>query len=153
MFQSTLSYSLINWERATKLRLHQLEVLQSRCIRANLFLPKTTTTNLLYFKFQVLKLKDMVKMAIAIFMFRFKNKMHPTSFDNYFTNLSEIHKYNTGQKAKSGYHHHSFNSDLGRKRLNDECLKLWELISLVENECSFGKFKRVFKGNILNYYF
>ena len=54
-------------------------------------------------------------MKIAKFMFRFKNKMLPISFDNYFTNLSEIHKYNTRQKAKSGYYHHSFNSEFGRK--------------------------------------
>ena len=74
MFQSTLLYSLINWEKATKSCLHQLEVLQNRFTRASLFLSKTTTTNLLHFKFQVVKLKDMVKMEIAKFMFRFKNK-------------------------------------------------------------------------------
>ena len=54
-------------------------------------------------------------MKIAKFMFRFKTKMLPISFDNYFTNLSEIHKHNTRQKAKSGYYHHSFNSEFGRK--------------------------------------
>ena len=117
MFLSTLLYSLINWGRATKSYLHQLEVLRNRFIRASLFLPKTTTTNLLYFKFQVLELKDMVKMEIAKFMFRFKNKMLPISFDNYFTNFNEIHKYNTRQKAKNGYCHHSLNSKFERKSL------------------------------------
>ena len=117
MFQSTRLHSSINWGKATKSCLHQLEVLQNRFIRASLFLPKTTTTNLLYFKFQVLKLKDKVKMEIAKFMFRVKNKMLPISFDNYFTNLNEIHKYNTGQKAKSGYYHHSFKSEFGRNDL------------------------------------
>ena len=101
-----------------------MEVLQSRFIRTRLFLPKTTTTNLLYFKFQVLKLKDMVKMKDARFMIRFKNKIFSISFSNYFINLSEILKYNSKQKAKSGYYHHSFDSEFGRKRLNQECLKL-----------------------------
>ena len=137
MFQSTLLYSLINRGKATKSCLHQLEVLQNRFIRASLFLPKTTTTNLLCFKFQVLKLKDMVKIEIAKFMFRFKNKMLPIFFDNYFTNLSEIHKYNTRQKAKSGYYHHSFNSEFGRRRPYHECLKLWESMCLVEKERSW----------------
>ena len=117
------------------------------------FLPKTATTSLLYFKFQVVQLKDMVKIKIAKFMFRFKNKMLPNSVNNYFNNHSEIHKYYSRQKAKSGYYHHLFNSEFGRKRLNHECLKLWELISLVEKKCSFSKFKNVFKDNILNYYF
>ena len=91
----------------------------------------------------------MVKMKIAKFMFRFKSKMLPISFDNYFTNLSEIQKCNTRQKAKNGYYHHSFNSKFGRKPLNHECLKLRELIYLVEKECTFSKFKKVFKNNIL----
>ena len=84
---------MVNWGRVTKSCLHQLEVLMYRFRRASLFLPKTTTTSLLCFKFQVLKLKDMVKMEIAKFTFRFKNKMLPISFDYYFPNLSEIHKY------------------------------------------------------------
>ena len=50
-FQSTLFYSLLNWGRAAKSCLHQLEVLQKEFIRASLFSPQTTTTNLLYFKF------------------------------------------------------------------------------------------------------
>ena len=71
--------------------------------------------------------------------------MLPISFDNCSTNFSEIHKYNTKQKAKSGYYHHSFNSELGRKRFSHECLKLWESISLVEKECFFSKFKKSLK--------
>ena len=78
-------------------------------------------------------------------MFRFKNKMLSISFDNYFTNPSEIHKYNTRQKAKSAYYHHSFHSEFGRKRLNQECLKLWESISLAEKECSSSKLKKCLK--------
>ena len=95
----------------------------------------------------------MVKLEIAKFMYRFKNKMLPISFDNYFTNLRVLHKYNTRQKAKSVYYHHLFNSEIGRKRLNHECLKLWESISLAEKKCSFRKFKTVFKDNSLTYYF
>ena len=105
MFQSTHTCFLINWGRATKSCFHQLEV--NRFIRASLFLSKTTTI-WLYFEFQVLKLKDMVKMEIAKFMFKFKNKTLLVSFDNYFTNRNEIHKYNTRQKARSGYCHHTF---------------------------------------------
>ena len=47
-------------------------------------------------------------MKIAKFMLRFKNKMLPISFVNY---------YNTGQKVKIGYCHHLFNSDLGENNL------------------------------------
>ena len=55
-------------------------------------------TNLLYTKFCVLKLDDMIKMELANFMFKFNNKMLPHSFNNYFLKLDNIHKYNTRQK-------------------------------------------------------
>ena len=92
-------------------------------------------------------------MEIAKFMFRFKNKILPISFDNYFTNLSKIDKYNTKQKAKNGFYHHSFSSEFRRKQFNHECLKLRESISLAKKESSFTKFKKVFKDYILNHYF
>ena len=101
MFLTILLHSLTNWERATKSCLHQLDALQNRVIRASLFLPNATTTNLLYFKFQILNLKDMIKMEFAKFMFRFKQKILSISFDNYSTLL--ILEKSTRQKAKRGY--------------------------------------------------
>ena len=65
--------------------------------------------------FQVLKSKDIAKIEIAKFMFKFKNKIFFISFVNYLTNLNEIYKYNTRQKAISEYYHHSFNSIIGKK--------------------------------------
>ena len=46
-------------------------------------------------------------MEIAKFTFKMKNIMLPISFVNYVTNLYEIHKCNSRQKAKSGCYHHS----------------------------------------------
>ena len=100
-FQSTLLYSLINWGRAAKSYLHYLEVLQNTFTRASLILPKTTTTNLLYLNFQVLTIKDMVKMENV----KFKDKLLRISFVKCFTNNDEIHENKTRQKFKSGYYH------------------------------------------------
>ena len=74
MFQSTFLYVSLIEEK------HQSHVyINWKFYKINskeqvFFLPKTTTTNLLYFKFQILKLKDMVKMEIFKFMLRFKIK-------------------------------------------------------------------------------
>ena len=55
-------------------------------------------TNLLFTKFCVLKLDDMIEMELAKLMFKFNNKMLPNSFNNYFLRLDKIHKYDTRQK-------------------------------------------------------
>ena len=65
MFHSHLQYSLINWGRPYKSHYHNLVVLQNKILRACLFLPMHHPTNLLYTKFGVLKLDDMVKMELA----------------------------------------------------------------------------------------
>ena len=61
MFHSHLQYSLINWGRAYKSHYHNLVILQNKILRASLFLPMHYPTNLLYTKFCVLKLDDMIK--------------------------------------------------------------------------------------------
>ena len=44
-------------------------------------------------------------------------------------------------------------ANLEKKRLNHECLKVLESISLAEKECWLSKSKKAFKTNILNDYF
>ena len=87
----------------------------------------------------------MVKMEIAKFMFRFKNKMLPISFDNYFTILLKCTNTILDKKIKVNIIIHLFNSEFGRKRPNHERLKLWKSMSLAEKECSFSKFKKCLK--------
>ena len=97
LFHSTLQYSLLNWGRASKSHLQKLRILQNKIIRASLFCPRKYPTFLLYSKFGVLQLDDMIKMEFAKFAYKFYNKKLPNSFDNYFTDLKYIHNYNTRQ--------------------------------------------------------
>ena len=98
MFHSPLQYSLINWGRAYKSHYHNLVILQNKILRASLFLPMHHPTNLLYTKFCVLKLDDVVKIELTKFMFKFTDQMLSNSFNNYFLRLDKIHKYNSRQK-------------------------------------------------------
>ena len=152
MFHSVILYSLINWGRTTNSYLHQLVVLQNKFIRASLFLPRNSPTNSLYVKFQTLKLKDMIRLEFAKFIFKFKNNMLPSSFNNYFIDLNKVHKHNTRQKSIGSYYHHSFNSEFGRKRLQHICLQEWETIPLAQKECSFSRFKNNYKAVLFEHY-
>ena len=68
MFHSIILYSLINWGRASNSLLRKIELLQNKFIRAYLFHPRKTHVNLLFSKFQALKLKDMINMEFAKLM-------------------------------------------------------------------------------------
>ena len=108
--------------------LHQLVVLRNKFIRATSFLPQNSPTNSLYVKFQTLKLKGMIRLEFAKFIFKFINNMLPSSFNNHFIDLNKIHKHHTRQIGS--YYHHPFNSEFGRKRLQHMCLQEWESIPL-----------------------
>ena len=152
LFHSTLQYSLLNWGRASKSHLQKLRILQNKIIRASLFCPRKYPTFLLYSRFGVLQLDDMIKMEFAKFANKFYNKKLPNSFDNYFTDLKYIHNYNTRQKDRSNFYHRYVRSETGRKKLQHICVNVWENISLQSRNCSFVIFKKKFKQNcIANY--
>ena len=145
LFHSQLQYSLLNWGRATKTHLHKLEILQNKIIRACYFRPRFQHSNLLYSKLGVLKLDDMIKMELAKFIFKFKNQMLPSSFNNYFINLNQVHKYNTRQKFRNEFYQFYVGSESGKKSLQYICLNIWKNIPQEYRHCSFTKFKKYFK--------
>ena len=152
MFHSNILYSLINWGRASNVLLREIELLQNKFIRACLFQPRKTYVNLLFSKFQALKLKDMVNMEFAKFMYKYENHLLPSSFDNYFIKLESIHNYSTRQKTAGGFFYRPINSKFGRKRLHHICFKVWESISDEKKICSFLTFKRRHKSSVLTLY-
>ena len=80
LVQSHLQYSLNNWERANKVTLHPLEIMQNKIIRASLFCHKRTLIENLYVKFYVLKLSDLIKLEYVKFMYQFENNLLPVFF-------------------------------------------------------------------------
>ena len=103
MFHAHIQYSLINWGRAAKSHYHKLSILQNEILRTCLFRSCRYETNLLYSRFRVLKLEDMIKMEFAKFMFKYSNNMLPNFFKNHFIKLENIHNYNTRQKTRNEY--------------------------------------------------
>ena len=71
MFHSHIQYSLINWGRAAKSHYHKLLILQNKILRACLFRLRRYETNILYSRFRVLKLEDIIKMEFAKFVFKY----------------------------------------------------------------------------------
>ena len=81
-----------------------------------MFCPLRYPTNMLYSKFGALRLEDMIDMEFAKFVFKFKNKMLPTSFDKYFTKIANVHNYNTSQKTRYKFYQSYVKTDIGQKK-------------------------------------
>ena len=142
-----IPYSLLNWGRAAKSHLYYFEILQNKILRAILFCPSRSQTNLLYSKRKVLKLNDMINMEIANFMFKFNNQMFQDFFNNYFTKLGNVHNYNIRQTTRAELFQCSVASESKRKTLHHIGLKVWKNVPKEFRHHPFPTFKKYFKIN------
>ena len=152
MFHSHVQYSILNWGRAAKSNYHKLSILQNKIVRACLFCPRRYDTNLIYTRFRVLKLEDMIKMEFAKFIFKYSNDMLPKSFDNYFTKIENVHYHNTRQKYRNEYFQPSAETEAGKKTLQYIGINIWKTIPEDFRHCSFTKFKKYCKNYFLDKY-
>ena len=140
LFHSHLQYSLLNWGRATSSHLQKLIILQNKFIRASLICAKEKPINFFYSKFNTstLMLTDMIKIEFAKFMFKYNNRLLPPSYNNYFTKLDIIHRYNTRQKVTSEFFQPFIASETGKKSFQLIGLKIWKNILEEFKLCSFS---------------
>ena len=106
----------------------------------------------MYSEFGVLKLEDMPAMEYAKVLHRFSHNMLPDYFKNYLDDLGTVHQHNTRQKAKKNFFHTYARTEWGKKRLQRVALELWEKLPLELKNCSYFKFKIMYKQSILNGY-
>ena len=121
-------------------------------LRASLFQKRRYPLYVMYSKFGVLKFDDMLKMEYAKFSHKFSSNMLPEYFKNYFIDLDTIHKINTRQKTKKNYFHTYARTEWGKKKIQHKALKIWEKLPVELKECSYFRFKKVFRQTILNGY-
>ena len=79
------------------------------------FCSKQFLSNLLYSKFKILKLDDMIAMEYAKFIFKFNNHVLADSFNHNFTKFDSVHKYNIKQNSALNFFNFVFFLNRERK--------------------------------------
>ena len=70
-------------------------LLQKKIIRIITFSVYDAHTNPIFHKLKLLKIYEIVKFYIAIFMFQYVQGMLPNAFDSFFTTTNSMHDYST----------------------------------------------------------
>ena len=96
----------------------------------------------------IVKLHDLVSYQIAIFMYRFKNGLLPLVFNNCFTEVSEVHQYNTRFVAKQSYYLSKVRANYGKFNIRFQVPVIWNAVNEQVKTSSLSKFKFSFKGTI-----
>ena len=92
LVSSHLTYCNIIWGKATKKVLKPLLQMHEKIIKVMSFSPYgTDETDSLFLNLGILKLKQLNMLEKAKFIFKHQNNKLPSSFDDYFRNVNEVH--------------------------------------------------------------
>ena len=150
-FHSYLTYSILNWERASKTTLLPLIRLQNKAVRILEY--TITETAVLYSKYKILEIPDLFKLSVTEFRYFFYSGGLPNHFENnQFAEIASVHicKYQTRLASLQKYYLPRMKAYLSQLSLSYIGPKMWSNITenlKASSPYSFGKkYKNVLPG-------
>ena len=101
---SFLIYGIIVWGNTYPTTLQPLYISQKKVLRIITFSRFDEHSTPLFKLLNIIKLCDLVQLHSSIFMFKFHNNLLPSYFDAFFTEIGNIHKYDTRAAANRSYY-------------------------------------------------
>ena len=145
-----LTYCCIIWGAASSTALHHLSVLQNRAIRLITRSPFRASTTPLFEQLKLLKVTDIRKLQILLFMYKCKNKQVPVNCLNYCP-LNLNHPYNT--RCTNHFVSFPFRTNIREQNISTIGPRSWNSLSLdLQNASSFLLFKREVSKYLISFY-
>ena len=119
------------WGIAIDSYLNPLFLLQKKVLRCAKFKSFTAPSKPLFQSMNILKLKEMIYFNILVFDYKALNKLCPTSFYNYFTPRTSVHRFGTRQATRGDLFITLRRATLyGLKTVKHFGCKLWNILPL-----------------------
>ena len=90
-----LTYGIIVWGNTYPTTLQPLYISQKKVMRIITFSRFDEHSTPLFKLLNIIKLCDLVQLHISTFMYKFHNNLLPSYFDAFFTEIRNVHSYNT----------------------------------------------------------
>ena len=124
-----LNYCIIAWDGAYRTTLQPLFILQKKALRIITFTSFNEHSSPLFKDLRVVKLFDIIALQLAVFMYKFHNKLLPPVFDHYFNPVRNVHSYNTRLSSKMTYAIPKARTNYGIFNIRFQGAKVWNDIS------------------------
>ena len=153
MIYPFLIYGIITWGNTYPTTIQPLSVLQKKAVRIMTFSKFDEHSSPLFKKLNIIKLSDLIKYHISIFMFKFHNQLLPSVFNSYFTSVENIHSYNTRATAKKCYYLPKARTNYGLFSVRYQGPKIWNMIEQqIKLSSSIHQFKQKLKIEFFSTY-
>ena len=147
-----LTYGLVVWGNTYPTNINPLFILQTRAVKTMTFCKFDEHSSPLFKQTNILKLSDLIKFQISIFMYKFHKNQLPAVFNSYFLPISKVHNYSTRLSCTHTYALPKARTNYGKFRIKFIGAKVWNVLDADFKTLSFKTFKARLKENFtLNY--
>ena len=147
-----LIYGIVIWGSSYESTLKPIFILQKKSMRIITFSQFDCHSSPLFKSLKIIKFFDLITLHIAIFMYKFHNKLLPATFHSYFTKITSVHNYNTRLAAKQSYYIPRTRTNYGKFNIRFKGPSIWNAIASDIKVSSLAKFKRKLKQQFLDTY-
>jgi len=118
LFHSHLQYCIIGWGRAYKTVIRSVQVLRNRIVKDMNFSNRTSSASNIFNLLKILKVSDLYQLNLEKFMYKYNAVIQPSSCDNFFSKLYNIHDHGTRQQVSGTFHHKRVRTIMVKKCCN-----------------------------------
>jgi hypothetical protein len=146
-----ITYCNIAWGNASDVVLWPILRIQKMAIRLIANIPRRASSLPFCKLHSILRLPELYKLSVAIFMFKYKHGMLPVIFQNFFITNSDIHTYHTRNANKLRAPRTKFSH--ATKFIKKTGAELWnDLENVITENVKIGTFKLHLKKFLISNY-
>ena len=147
-----LTYGIIIWGNTYKTTLQPIVILQKKAMRIITFSRFDERSSPLFKSLEIIKFVDVVTFYLAIFMYKYHNKLLSPVFISFFTKITQIHSYNTRLAAKQSYYLPKARTNHGIFNIRFQGPSVWNSIDEDIKSSSLSLFKKKMKQHLIKDY-
>ena len=153
MVYSRILYGIVLYGVCRNTLLNKVQVIQNKLLKVLYKLPTRTDTDLLHSNLNFLKVKDICKFQIQIFVYESINKTCIPQFQNYYSFLQDHNEHRMVTRHRDQLYRAPFSNQYGELRLKRYGAVLWNSLSnSIRNSQSLKTFKKAIRSNIMDTY-
>ena len=153
MVYSRILYGIVLYGMCRNNLLNKVQVIQNKLLKVLYKLPTRTDTDLLHSNLNFLKVKDICKFQIQIFVYESINKTCIPQFQNYYSFLQDYNEHRMVTRHRDQLYRTPFSNQYGEFRLKRYGAVLWNSLSnSIKNSQSLKTFKKALRSNIMDTY-
>ena len=137
-----LIYGIPAWSNTYPSTIQPLFIIQKKVMRIITFSKFDASSSPLFRNLNIIKLHVLAKLHIAIFIYKFHNRLLPSVFDEFFTPVNKIRKYNTRHASKMTFSLPNLRTNYSIFNIRFQGTKIWNCLDESTKHLSLSQFKK-----------